>query len=393
MLAAGVAPTAFTFAPILSAPSLSTSCASQLHARILKSVMLHGEPYSATALLDFFGCSGRLDDALKVFAETAVRSVVTWKCLIASFVRFRRTDDAVLWFRELMRSGNDLSDSSLVAVLPAFGSPEQVHGLVSKLGMDSFATVANSLLNSYCTLSSPHMAEKLFDELIVRDVVSWNTMITSFARSSVPERVFHVFLNMERQGVLPSETTFSSVFCVCTSMNGHELGKSIHAKATKYGLNTSVFVSTALVDFYANCIGTRDAQKVLQEVPENGTSCWNALISARSDNDPTSLVILRCMLRSGIKPNEVSFSSSFKDPSLLDLRQVHSLVARLGYGSNDYVSSAIISLYASHGIVSDALSYGVSVDPDSCSVSMNALAGIYNRTRMYQQTKELLLQQ
>jgi pentatricopeptide repeat protein len=259
--------------------------------------------------------------------------------------------------------------------------------------MDSFATVANSLLNSYCTLSSPHMAEKLFDELIVRDVVSWNTMITSFARSSVPERVFHVFLNMERQGVLPSETTFSSVFCVCTSMNGHELGKSIHAKATKYGLNTSVFVSTALVDFYANCIGTRDAQKVLQEVPENGTSCWNALISARSDNDPTSLVILRCMLRSGIKPNEVSFSSSFKDPSLLDLRQVHSLVARLGYGSNDYVSSAIISLYASHGIVSDALSYGVSVDPDSCSVSMNALAGIYNRTRMYQQTKELLLQQ
>ncbi|GJN17634.1 hypothetical protein PR202_gb04717 [Eleusine coracana subsp. coracana] len=394
MLAAGVAPTAFTFAPILSAPCLDARCASQLHARVLQGGMLHGEPYTATALLGFFGRSGRFDDALKVFAETAVRSVVTWNCLIASFMRFGRADDAVFWFRELVRSGDELSDGSLVAVLPAFGSPEQVHGLIKKLLMDSFAEVANSLLHSYCSCSSLHMAEKLFDELIVRDVVSWNTMISSFARSSVPERAFKIFLNMQRHGVFPSETTFSSVLYACTSMNGHEHGKSIHAKAIKQSLNTSVFVSTALVDFYANCVGRRDAHKVLQEAPENSTSCWNALISAHSDSDdPTSLVILRGMLRSGIQPNEVSFSSSLKDPSLLDLWQIHSLVTRLGHGDNDYVSSAIISSYASHGILSDALAYGVSLDPDSCSISMNVLAGIYNRTRMYQETKELLLHQ
>ncbi|GJM93094.1 hypothetical protein PR202_ga09620 [Eleusine coracana subsp. coracana] len=394
MLAAGVAPTAFTFAPILSAPSLDARYAAQLHARVLKGGMLHGEPYTATALLGFFGRSGRFDDALKVFAETAVRSVVTWNCLIASLVRFGRAHDAVFWFRELVTSGDELSDVSLVAVLPAFGSPEQVHGLVKKIGMDSFAAVANSLLNSYCSCSSLHMAEKLFDEFIVRDVVSWNTMISSFARSCVPERAFEIFLDMQRHGVFPSETTFSSVLYACTSMNGHEHGKSIHAKAIKQSLNTSVFVSTALVDFYANCVGRSDAHKVFQEVPENSTSCWNALISAHSDSDdPTSLVILRDMLRSGIQPNEVSFSSSLKDPSLLDLRQIHSLVTRLGHGDNDYVSSAIISSYASHGILSDALAYGVSLDPDSCSISMNVLAGIYNRSHMYQETKELLLHQ
>ncbi|TVU35067.1 hypothetical protein EJB05_16936, partial [Eragrostis curvula] len=394
MLAAGVAPTAFTFAPILSAPSLGARCAAQLHVRVLKSGLLRGEPYSGTALLGFFARSGRFDDALKVFTETTARTVVTWNCLIASFVHFGRADDAVFWFRELVRSGNELSDGSLVAVLPAFRSPEQVHGLVYKLGMDCFAAAANSLLNSYCACGYLHMAEKLFDDLIVRDLVSWNTMITSFARSSVPERAFEVFLSMQRQGLLSSETTFSSVLYACTSMNGHEHGKSIHAKAIKHGLNTSVFVSTALVDFYANCIGRRDVHKILREVPENSTTCWNALISADSDSDdPNSLVFLRDMLRSGIKPNEVSFSSSLKDPSLLDLRQIHSLVTRLGHGGNDYVSSAIISSYASHGIVLDALAYGVALDPDSCSVSMNILAGIYNRACMYNKTKELLLHQ
>uniref|UniRef100_K3XPK8 Pentacotripeptide-repeat region of PRORP domain-containing protein n=1 Tax=Setaria italica TaxID=4555 RepID=K3XPK8_SETIT len=331
MLAAGVAPTAFTFAPILSSPSATACCAAQLHPHILKSGLLHCEPYSGTSLVGFFGRSGRFDEALKVFGEMTVRSVVTWNCLISSFVQFGRSHDALFWFRELVRSSDGLSDGSLVAVLPAFGSPVEVHA------------VANALLSSYCTCGSIQVAEKMFNELV---------------------------------------------------MNGHEHGKFIHAKVIKRNLNTSVFVSTSLVDFYANCIGWRDAHKVFKEVPENSTTCWNALISAHSDSDgPTSLVILRDMLRSGIKPNEVTFSASLKDPSLLALQQIHSLVTRLGHGGNDYVSSGFISSYASHGVVSDALTYGVALDPDSCSVSMNALAGVYNKARSYKETKELLLHQ
>jgi pentatricopeptide repeat protein len=344
--------------------------------------------------MGFFGRSGRFDEALKVFGEMTVRSVVTWNCLISSFVQFGRSRDALLWFRELVRSGDGLSDGSLVAVLPAFGSTVEVHGLVKKTGMDSFSAVANALLSSYCTCGSIQVAEKMFSELVFRDVASWNTMITSFARSNVPERAFELFLSMQLQGDFPNETTFASVLYACASMNGHEHGKFIHAKVIKRNLNTSVFVNTSLVDFYANCIGWRDAHKVVEEVPENSTTCWNALISAHSVGDgPASLVILRDMLRSGIKPNEVTFSASLKDPSLLDLQQIHSLVTKLGHGSNDYVSSGVISSYASHGVVSDALAYGVALDPDSCSVSMNVVAGVYNKARRYQETKELLLHQ
>lgn len=344
--------------------------------------------------MGFFGRSGRFDEALKVFGEMTVRSVVTWNCLISSFVQCGRSHDALLWFRELVRSGDGLSDGSLVAVLPAFGSPVEVHGLVKKIGLDSFSAVANAMLCSYCTCGAIQVAEKMFNELVFRDVASWNTMISGFVRSNFPERAFELFLSMHRQGDLPNETTFASVICACASMNGQKHGKFIHAKVIKQNLNTSVFVSTSLVDFYANCIGWRDAHKVLEEVPESSTTCWNALISGHSDSDgPTSLVVLRDMLRSGIKPNEVSFSASLKDPSLLDLQQIHSLVIRLGHGGNDYVSSGIISSYASHGIVSDALTYGVALDPDSCSVSMNVLAGVYNKSRKYQETKELILHQ
>uniref|UniRef100_A0A453FJ85 Pentatricopeptide repeat-containing protein n=1 Tax=Aegilops tauschii subsp. strangulata TaxID=200361 RepID=A0A453FJ85_AEGTS len=305
MLAAGVAPTAFTFAPILSSPSVCPRRAAQLHPLILKRGLLHSDPYSATALLGFFARHGRFGEALDLFGEMPARSVVTWNCLVSSFAQHGRVEDAVLWFRELVRSGDGLSEGSLVAVLPALVSPDPVHGI-----------------------------------------------------------------------------------------NAQEHGKSVHAKSIKHNLNTTVFVSTSLVDFYNKCVGRRDALKVLEEVPHKSTACWNALLSIKSDSDfPTLFMILRDMLRSGISPNEFTFSSLLKGSSLLDVHQIHSLVTKLGYDGNDYVSSAIISSYVSLGFVSDVLAYGVTLDPDSCNVSMNVLAGAYNRAHMYQETKELLLHQ
>jgi len=241
MLAAGVAPTAFTFAPILASPSATACCAAQLHPHILKSGLLHCEPYSGTSLVGFFGRRGQFDEALKVFGEMTVRSVVTWNCLISSFAQFGHSRDAVSWFRELMRSGNGLSDGSFVAVLPSFGLPEQVHGVMKKIGMDSVSAVANAFLNSYCTCGAIDVAKKLFDEIMFRDVVCWNTMITGFARSHVPERAFELFLSMQRQGIFPNEITFASVLYACTVIDGHELGRFVHAKVTKHDLSTSVF--------------------------------------------------------------------------------------------------------------------------------------------------------
>ncbi|CAM0882661.1 unnamed protein product [Alopecurus aequalis] len=395
MLAAGVAPTAFTFAPILSSsPSLCPRRAAQLHPHVLQRGLLHSDPYSGTALLGFFARHGRFGEALDVFGEMPARSIATWNCLISSFVQYGRLQDAVFWFRELVRSGDGLSEGSLVAVLPAFGSPQLVHGIAMKVAMDYFSAVANSLLNSYCTCGTLCVAEKLFNGLMFRDLVSWNTMITAFARSSSPGRAFQLFSTMQCQGVLPDETTFSSVLYACTSINGQEHGKSVHAKSIKHNLNRTVFVSTSLVDFYTKCVGWRDACKMLEEIQNKSTACWNALISVKSDGDVLTLfVILRDMLRSGISPNEFTFSSLLKDPSLLDLWQIHSLVTRLGYDGNDYVSSAIISSYVSHGFVSDALAYGVTLDPDACNVSMNVLAGACNKAHMYQETKEIILHQ
>ncbi|KAG1346751.1 pentatricopeptide repeat-containing protein [Cocos nucifera] len=399
MVAAGVRPTRFTFGPILSSPSLNLRLGIQLHPLILKSGLFHADPYSGTALMGFLARNGRLDDAVKLFEEMPAKTVVTWNCIISGFSELGFVRDSMFLFRELLRTGIGPSECSFLSVLAAFRSSdclhymEQIHGLAVKIAMDSFLVVANALLCVYSSRSQTQAAERFFNELAIRDVVSFNTMIAAFATSATPERAMDFFLMMSLEGLLPGESTFASILNACASLDTMKYGELIHAKAIKHTLDTGVFVGTSLVDFYAKYMSLDGAKRVFDEISEKNVACWNALMSGYINAGlPTALVLLRDMLSSGIRPNEFTFSSGLKQASALDLQQLHALIIRMGYDSNEYVSSALIASYASHATVCDALAWGTALDPVSFVAPVNVMAGVYNRVGRYKEAQELLSQ-
>lgn len=60
------------------------------------------------------------------------------------------------------------------------GEGKAVHSLILKLGFDSDKYVGNTLLRMYADLSAVGHARRLFDEMTVRDVVSWSSMIAGY---------------------------------------------------------------------------------------------------------------------------------------------------------------------------------------------------------------------
>ncbi|OAY64226.1 Pentatricopeptide repeat-containing protein [Ananas comosus] len=217
-------------------------------------------------------------------------------------------------------------------------------------------------------------------------------MITAFAKSSTPEKALELFFVMSSEGLSLTETTFTSVLNACSGLCVPEFGKIIHAKAVKRNLHTSAFGGSSLIDFYGKCSLRNDARKAFDEISEKNIVSWNSLLNVYSDEDScASLGVLKETLCFGFKPNEISFSSVLRTASCLVLRQLHSLVIRMGYDNNDYVSSAIIASYASNGNDSDALACGSALDSQLSVVATNAIAGIYNRSSRFQESKELLL--
>nr|UPT48552.1 pentatricopeptide repeat protein AaPPR289 [Agave angustifolia]UPT49501.1 pentatricopeptide repeat protein AaPPR670 [Agave angustifolia] len=271
---------------------------------------------------------------------------------------------------------------------------EQVHGLVIKSSMDSYAVVSNALLSAYSSCFTVSVSERLFCDLPVKDLVSWNTNISAFARSGTPERALELFNRMLLAGVLPNENTIASVLVACIGVNSPAYGELIHAKAIKHNLSSSsVYVGSSLVDFYAKCKRLEDAHNMFREIPDKNVVMWNALISGYSNKDSSALpVLLKEMLQSGFRPNEFTYSSILRNAAALTLWQIHSLIIRMGYENNDYVSSALIASYDAHDMISDALAC---TQASVCPVHVapcNVVAGIYNRMGRYEDTKEMLLQ-
>ncbi|CAK9135596.1 unnamed protein product [Ilex paraguariensis] len=394
----GFEQTQFTFGGLLSCSSLEICRGSYVQALIIKSGLLCSDAFAGTALLVLFGRHGFLEEAIRVFDDMPEKTLVTWNSLIALFGQHGFVEESVILFRELMSNNLGLSEYSFVGALSGFLSEhdiqlgEQIHGLATKIGFCYAVSVVNSLINMYMKCSGTNMAEKLFEEAPVRDVVSWNTIMGALAKSETPGKALQLFSKIYVNGVLPNETTFVSVINSCASLEVPMYAECIHAKIIKNMFESNAFVGTALVDFYAKFDNMEDAHRCFNELYEKNLVSWNALIQGYSNRGcSTAVSLVREMIQSGYRPNEYSFSSVFKASlALLELQQLHSMVIKIGYIDNDYVSSSLISSYAKNGLISDALiSVAAGSNTPLSVVPSNVIAGIYNRAGQYHKTQDL----
>lgn len=392
----GLFPTQFTYGSLFSCDSLDADHGFCLQAVAMKTGFLFADAFVGTSLLGLFGRQGYVDETLLVFDEMTYKNLVTWNALISLFGREGSADECMLMFRDLMRTLMSLSESTFVGVLSRFQleedleSGEQLHGLVIKFGLECKVAVANSLVKIYGKCASTCVSAKMFMTVPNRDLLSWNTIIGVLAKGEEPMKAIEFFCKMYIDGFLPNQTTFLNVITSCMRLINLTYGEFIHAKIIKNQFEKDVLVGSSLVNLYAKWDRVDCARRCFDEIFDKNLISWNALLLGYSNRGcSTSVVLLQEMIHSGISPNEVSFSSVIKSLLPLELMVVHSLVVKMGYHLNSYVSSALMTSYAKNGLPADALSFYKDDKMQHSVVHSNILAGMYNKSGHYHKTQEL----
>lgn len=393
----GIEPTQFTFSGLLSCESLDVCKGVQLQALAVKNGLFFPDAFVGTALLGMYGRHDWLDEAICVFEDMPRKSLVTWNSMLSLLGRYGFVETSVFLFRELIRTEAALSECSFVGVLSGFSCKqdlefgEQIHGLVIKTGFDYEVLVVNSLINMYVKCEATCLAEKMFEEVPVRDVVTWNTVIGAVAKSKRPERGLEHFSKMSIGGVMPNTSTYLSLINCCINMAIPIYGEVIHAKVIKNAFGFDVFVGSTLVGLYAKCDNLEGAHRCFHEISGKNVVSWNALISGYSNKcSSTSIFFLREMLRLGYQPNESTFSAALKSLAALELQHLHCSIIKMGYQNNAYVLSSLVASYAKNGLISDALAFVTASDSPHLTVPFNISAGIYNKFGYYDETLNLL---
>lgn len=125
-------------------------------------------------------------------------------------------------------------------------------------------------------------ARFLFDDMPDRDVISWNSMMSAYARQGMHEEVLRVFKQMLQRGAVePTHTTLATVFASCAELRALPQGRQLHGLAVKRNSSSNAFVGTSLVTMYSKClVSDCSLLRAFEETYWKSTACWNALLSA-----------------------------------------------------------------------------------------------------------------
>ncbi|KAK6939396.1 Pentatricopeptide repeat [Dillenia turbinata] len=276
--------------------------------------------------------------------------------LLASHIHNK--DAAAAWdlFYNIHSARSDLCSYTFTPVLGACSTlpnpirGQQVHSLMIKMGTNLVGVTQTALMDMYSKYGLMDDSVRVFEEIVFKDVVTWNSLLSNFLRHGLPKRALRVFETMRMEGVNISEFTLCSMLKVCASLKALHQGKQIHALVVMMDRNLIV-LNTALIDFYSSlgCIG--EAMKVFHDLcyRSDDVMC-NSLVSGCIRNGKIKEAL---SIMSSVKPNIICLTSALSAcADVAELRigkQVHCVAIRLGFTVDTQLCNALLDMYAKCG--------------------------------------------
>lgn len=228
----------------------------------------------------------------------------------------------------------------------------RLHAVVIKLGFCSNIYICSALVDLYGKCGSLANAQKQFDEMSDRNVVTWNSLISGYLQAELPKRAIGLFLEMLKVGVVPTPFSLSGALVGCSQLEAEELGAQVHGLSLKTGLCYNVVVGTGLIDMYSKCCSVNDSRRVFNQMPERNVITWTSMVTGYAQNGQSdeAMILAREMLRLGLKPNYVTYNSllsSFSSPDFWDhCRQIHCRIMKEGFEFNVYIVVTLLTIYS-----------------------------------------------
>ncbi|KAI4306051.1 hypothetical protein L6164_029363 [Bauhinia variegata] len=311
-------------------------------------------------LVNLYAFLGDVAFSRSTFDQIQRKDVFTWNSMVAAYVRSSRCREALNCFNEFL-STSDLrpdfySFPPVLKACPNLIDGKKLHCWVVKTGFEQDVFVAASLIHLYSRFGALDDAHKLFVEMPVRDVGSWNAMISGFCQNGSAAEALDVLNSMKIEGLKMDTITVSSLLPVCAQSGDMTSGMLIHLYVIKHGLETDVFVSNALINMYSKFGSLWNAQKVFDDMKVRDLVSWNSIIAAyEQNNDPiTALGFFKDMQLIGIQSDlltVVSLASIFGQLSnKKNSRSIHGFVMRHEWLDKDVViGNSLVNMYAKLG--------------------------------------------
>ncbi|KAF8410759.1 hypothetical protein HHK36_003296 [Tetracentron sinense] len=330
-----------------------------------------------TALTIMYLKCGNVKDAFRMFEQIPDKDVISWTAMISGLVQNDNVNEALNVFRWMLKlrvMPSTVTISSALAACAQLGSFDQgtsIHGYIVRQRMQVDIAAQNSLITMYAKCGNLKQSWAVFERMGDKDVISWNAIVSGYALNGILDKSLILFNEMKMANQRPDSITVVSILQACASLGALHQGKWIHNFVIKNRVGPRISVDTALIDMYSKCGDINTAQKCFNEMPRQDVISWSTIIAGYGSHGKgeTALRLYSEFLRSGIKPNHVTFLSILSACShsglvLQGLRIFQSMTQNFGVEPKLEHRACIVDLLSRAGMVQEAYSFFKTMFPE-----------------------------
>ena len=285
----GVNPNKVTFASILKA------CANTLELeegrKVYMKFIMNGtkcDAFVESTLVDMYMQCGSINDARGIFDKLVKKELVTWCTMISGLVHRGYNFEALSLLSKMQGEGTDPNEITFVCILTVCGNTgaaykgQEIHDDLVRQGFEKDLIVGNSLIDMYANCGSLDNSKKVFEKLLVRNIISWTALISGFALLGDVDNAFLLFNKMIEEGQTPNSITFISILNACSHGGQIDEGQMyFHTVSDEFGIDVSLEHYSCLIDLLGRSGQIDNAILVIERMPFHpNLVLWHTLLGA-----------------------------------------------------------------------------------------------------------------
>ncbi|CAN4088437.1 unnamed protein product [Withania somnifera] len=274
----------------------------QAHALVIK-LGYKSIIFLQTSLIDMYAATTNVADVHKVFDEIPNKNVVCWTSLISAYVQNQKSYRAIEIFRQMKMDGVEPDQVTFTVALSAcadLGALDKgvwIHDLISrKPEFSEDLSLMNALLNMYVKCGDIRKAMLVFDNIRIKDVKTWTSMIVGHALHGQAEEALRLFSAVEEetklrssksrgmkdQLLVPNDVMFIGVLMACSHAGMVEEGKRyFRSMIEEYDIKPRFSHFGCMVDLFCRRGLLKEAYSFILEMPiQPNAVIWRTLLGA-----------------------------------------------------------------------------------------------------------------
>jgi pentatricopeptide repeat protein len=323
-----------------------------IHAHVIK-YSLSQSSFLVTKMVDVCDKTEDLGYASLLFKQVKEPNGYLYNAMIRAHTHNKVYALAILFYKEMLRLKDPESENPIFpdrftfpfvikscSGLVCYNLGKQVHAHLCKFGPKSNITMENALIDMYTKCASLLDAHKVFDGMVERDAISWNSiisghvgvgqmrkagalfdlmpyrtivswtaMISGYTRLGSYADALYVFRQMQIVGVEPDEISIISVLPACAQLGALEVGKWIHMYCDRNGLLRKTSICNALMEMYSKCGCIGQAYQLFDQMSKGDVISWSTMIGGLANHGKAreAIELFKRMKKAKIEPNGITF--------------------------------------------------------------------------------------